>query len=828
MAKQESVGIVQSSLNFFHRLKIIHIISLVAGLGLLFALVFAQWKVRAELKTSAGMQEVVSVVELSVALSDYVHEQQKERGATAVYLTSQGAQYGPELLAQRTLTDDKIKIVQESAAKIFAESHGEHFEAELSELLAQIDGVGAMRSRVDDLGVQRSEAIKFYTDLNHEVIQFVGHNSRLIDDAVIATKLMSYSAFLLGKDSAGIERALGASGFAVGKFDPALKQNLLSHISVQSSMFEFFERNAPDEIVAMLEAELSSPIAKKVDRYREIALSGSPSEVSQITASEWFETITLHINALKSLENKISSAITAQASAEKQHADNMVWQLITILVGMISLYLVVTLVLIWATAVGQKMMIKPLEHFAEGKFDVPLPPESNSEIGKVSKVLRIFASNAEAQKKEEEQRQFVLHQLGTAISKLSDSSQVATIDCDFPAAYEELRGDFNAAVCALGEARKSRKEAEKAQNLVVERLAFGLDRLSNGDLQSTIDEEFSPQYEALRSDFNSALTRLCSVMAAVVSSISTIRSSSANITDATDKLASRTESQAATLEEAAAALNEITETVKQTASGSKEASESVSLARTEAEASNEIVSEATEAMEKIKQSSEQISKIIGVIEEIASQTNLLALNAGVEAARAGEAGRGFAVVATEVRSLALRSSKAANEIKQSITVSTQNVTNGVELVERTGAALQKIAERVDEAFTLVHQIAGAATEQALALDEVNSAIHSMDQVTQENAAMVADSNSNCRKLSTDTDYLSRQISHFSIGEEDLSDQDRGDEMFDDFSSPSEPNQDFGGPVGEQISRAKAFAASTLGATALNIETQQDEDDWMDF
>ncbi|MGO8020007.1 methyl-accepting chemotaxis protein, partial [Rhizobium leguminosarum] len=65
----------------------------------------------------------------------------------------------------------------------------------------------------------------------------------------------------------------------------------------------------------------------------------------------------------------------------------------------------------------------------------------------------------------------------------------------------------------------------------------------------------------------------------------------------------------------------------------------------------------------IDKSSSEITKIIGVIDEIAFQTNLLSLNAGVEAARAGESGKGFAVVAQE----------AADEIDQLVGIAGQRL-----------------------------------------------------------------------------------------------------------------------------------------------------------
>jgi methyl-accepting chemotaxis protein len=176
-----------------------------------------------------------------------------------------------------------------------------------------------------------------------------------------------------------------------------------------------------------------------------------------------------------------------------------------------------------------------------------------------------------------------------------------------------------------------------------------------------------------------------------------------------------------------------------------------------------VVSDAVTAMSAIETSARQISKIIGVIDEIAFQTNLLALNAGVEAARAGEAGRGFAVVATEVRALAQRSADAAKEIKTLISASGQQVESGVRLVSETGKALARIVTQVERLNRLVSDIAASAQEQSTGLNEVNTAVNQMDQVTQQNAAMVEQSTAASHNLASTADGLAELVAQFRIG-----------------------------------------------------------------
>jgi methyl-accepting chemotaxis protein len=162
------------------------------------------------------------------------------------------------------------------------------------------------------------------------------------------------------------------------------------------------------------------------------------------------------------------------------------------------------------------------------------------------------------------------------------------------------------------------------------------------------------------------------------------------------------------------------------------------------------------AVEEISKGSEEIGKIIKTIDSIAFQTNLLALNAAVEAARAGEAGAGSSVVAEEVRSLAIRSAKAAQSTSALIEDSIKSMYRGSELTKSTQDAFTANQEIAIKIAMLVDEIAAACQEQAQGTDQSNKAVAEMDTVVQRNAASANESAS----ASEEMNAMAVELKHY--------------------------------------------------------------------
>ena len=164
------------------------------------------------------------------------------------------------------------------------------------------------------------------------------------------------------------------------------------------------------------------------------------------------------------------------------------------------------------------------------------------------------------------------------------------------------------------------------------------------------------------------------------------------------------------VEVAASAAEELSSSIAEIARQLGQTNHLVEIAAGEAGTTNQEIGGLANAAQRI-------GDVVKLIQDVAEQTNLLALNATIEAARAGEAGRGFAVVASEVKSLAVQTAKATEEISGQIT--------GVQSSTRSAvAAIGRIADRMNEISRFTSSAAASVQQQDAATGEISQNVAS--------------------------------------------------------------------------------------------------------
>jgi aerotaxis receptor len=249
------------------------------------------------------------------------------------------------------------------------------------------------------------------------------------------------------------------------------------------------------------------------------------------------------------------------------------------------------------------------------------------------------------------------------------------------------------------------------------------------------------------------------------------------------KQSEATSSAAAAIEEVTVSIGEVAaharstmETANHTGEVSRQGTEITQNASRTIESLAATVRHSAEQVESLGQRSEEISRVTGVIKEIADQTNLLALNAAIEAARAGEQGRGFAVVADEVRKLAERTTRATQEIAQmtqSIQSETQSavagmrsgaqqVAEGVHLVNATEESLRQINVEMTRTSQMVGEISNASNEQQAAMIEMAQNVERVAIMTEQNVAVVNQTSATVDHLNSVVLRMRKAVTQYGI------------------------------------------------------------------
>lgn len=672
---------------------------------------------------SRNLKALDNVVELSTKIGALVHETQKERGMTAGFLGSKGEKFKTELPNQRLKTDEKLSEFKTFLSTFDKNSYSQDFIENLDSGIKKLEELSNIRSSVNALSINGPVAIGYYTETNKLLLNVIGTIIKLSTNSNVSQELVSYMNFLLSKERAGLERAVGTNTFAKNVFDLELKTKFYTLVAEQTAYLDSFVKVSPKEAVDFYNKTMQDNSVEEVEKMRKIALYSGKESDFNVDANYWFKTITDKINLLKKVEDYLSENLVSTIRKELGEAQrNMIIFSLLSTFG-IALTMILARTIAFTILIDVDSVKKGVENFFAfinfEKDDIELiEVKSNDELGMMSKIINknIQETKANIQKDRD---------------LIADTIRVANLINKGHVNAKIERGSNNP---SLNELKNIINQMLETLNTNISNILKVLTSYSKLDFRPKLAEnDLEGIIKELEKDVNILGEVITQTLIENKKSGLVLSKNATILSENMSKIATAANSQAASLEETAASLEEITSnitnnnqtTIKMADYGNK-VKESITLGQ-------DLANKTVISMDEINTQTTAISEAITVIDQIAFQTNILSLNAAVEAATAGEAGKGFAVVASEVRNLASRSAQAAKEIKILVEDATTKANNGKNISNNMITDYEKLYEKISDTIEIIHQVNNSNKKQINGIEQINQAIISMEKLTQENA-----------------------------------------------------------------------------------------------
>ncbi len=244
-----------------------------------------------------------------------IHELQRERGMSNVYLASQGTRFAE----QRDQQSAACRRVEAQARSTFeqldvsdngnAPGNGARLFNRIAYVLHGLDGLPALRQRIGAHSTTPAETTAAFSKLISGLLSVVFEAADSATDPEISRHLVAMFHFMQGKEFAGQERAIGSMMFASGHTDPLSQQQWLHLIESQERCFRIFTEFSPPAVHEVWRNCMPTGLLFALENLRQTGHAQSPA-LDPNLSQEWYQTTTRRIDAMKTVEEKLAANLT--------------------------------------------------------------------------------------------------------------------------------------------------------------------------------------------------------------------------------------------------------------------------------------------------------------------------------------------------------------------------------------------------------------------------------------------------------------------------------------------------------------------------------------
>lgn len=337
--------------------------------------------------------DLIRLGEIASQANNLVHELQRERGSSALFIGSEGRQFGPELAAQR-----KRSNAARLAFEVTAGDAGgaETPSADIRKSLDMLAVLERQRVDVDKLAIDPPQVIKRYTETIYQLLAVVKDLSKRSPNAEVLNHVTAYVNLMEGKERAGQERATGSAGFAAGGFSQTLYLRLVKLSAEERAFYLVFAAHAQPEQRKFFDDTVTGPEVATVYAMRNIAYGSafSPEGTKGMKAPAWFTAATVRIDRLKLVEDRLAADLRALTGRLKEAANTELAWTASAAAFLSLLALLLAYNVVRNTTKPLLDLAEAMSRLAAGDTSIEVDGvERKDEIGVMSQAVEVFREN---------------------------------------------------------------------------------------------------------------------------------------------------------------------------------------------------------------------------------------------------------------------------------------------------------------------------------------------------------------------------------------------------------------------------------------------------
>ncbi len=271
---------------------------------------------------------------LATKLSALLHELQKERGYSSVYLTGYNQSFLDKLKYQYTLTDQAKKLFFDEVLRNKTLFINTFFNQKINTFESQLDKLHDFRTEVKLKAADNLAAIDFYSALNNKSLRIISNIVKLTVTTELSQSFFSYISLLKAKEMTGIERATLGIVFSKSTLSKNELQKQIELGTAQAVYLQEFTFLASASTRASFNKLSQSHNFLQVENYHDLAYLKAHKGISKVNVEQWFTAVTWKINYLQQIEKQISEELLTKAKELQKLAlrDLAVWKITLVLI----------------------------------------------------------------------------------------------------------------------------------------------------------------------------------------------------------------------------------------------------------------------------------------------------------------------------------------------------------------------------------------------------------------------------------------------------------------------------------------------------------------